>query len=123
MPFQIVNQGDLLRIQPSGAITRHCLGFALGEVIAAEDAMETILNRVTDLTQVESFDISFEALWSLVQLRRTTVFKNAFKSAIVAERGIEVGFARMFQMLNDNPQIEIEVFGTAEAALAWASPK
>jgi hypothetical protein len=32
---------------------------------------------------------------------------------------VHYGFARMFQMLNDNPRIQIRIFGTAEEAVEW----
>ena len=122
MPFQVINQGDILRIQPSGTITRQCLAFATGEVIAAEHGMNPVLNRVTDLTRVESFDISFADVWSLAELRRAERFPNRFRSAFVAAHPVEVGFALMFKSLCHNPMIQIEVFGTLEEALSWVAP-
>jgi hypothetical protein len=37
----------------------------------------------------------------------------------VAGRPIGKGYARMFQALNDHPQITIEVFSDRETALRW----
>jgi len=45
--------------------------------------------------------------------------KNYIKSAIVANNPSQFGFARMFQTLNDNPQIEIRIFPAAESAMEW----
>jgi hypothetical protein len=41
------------------------------------------------------------------------------KSAIVAPMPVQVGFARMFQILNDHPQIEVQLFATLAEAEAW----
>jgi hypothetical protein len=37
----------------------------------------------------------------------------------VALTQVQYGFARMFQTLNDNPRIEIEIFGDCESAQRW----
>jgi hypothetical protein len=44
---------------------------------------------------------------------------NPVKTAIVAPKPVHVGFARMFQILTDHPQIIVEVFATVVAAEAW----
>ena len=41
------------------------------------------------------------------------------KSALVALKPVHFGFARMFQMLNDNPRIQIRIFGNLEEAQQW----
>jgi hypothetical protein len=51
-----------------------------------------------------------------IERRRTQRFANSIKSAVVASRPVQVGFARMYQTLNTNPQVEIQIF----AALAEA---
>lgn len=121
MPFELIIHDNLLEIHPSGAITRQCISFMAGEVISAEQGMNPVLNRITDLTLIQSFDITFETVWSLAQLRRAQVFPNQLKSAIVATKPIEIGFALMFKTLNDNPQIEIRLFKTLEEARRWAA--
>jgi len=41
------------------------------------------------------------------------------RSALVADKPIQFGFARMFQMLNDNPRVQIRIFGNLEEAQQW----
>lgn len=48
-----------------------------------------------------------------------TPLKNRVKSAIVAQRPVDYGMARMFEMLIQNPQIEVRVFRDGESARQW----
>ena len=41
------------------------------------------------------------------------------RSALVASKPVQFGFARMFQMLNDNPRVQIRIFGSLEEAHQW----
>jgi hypothetical protein len=41
------------------------------------------------------------------------------RAALVACKPIQFGFARMFQMLNDNSRVQIRIFGTLEEAQQW----
>jgi hypothetical protein len=43
----------------------------------------------------------------------------SIRSAFVAPRPIQFGFARMFQTLNDNPKIELHIVNTMDEALLW----
>ena len=51
--------------------------------------------------------------------RKATFLKNSIKSAVVAPRPVSAGFSRMYQMLNDHPQVQIEIFGAEDDAVAW----
>jgi hypothetical protein len=41
------------------------------------------------------------------------------KSAIVAATPVQVGYARMLQMMNDHPGVTVEIFDDLPAAIAW----
>ncbi len=47
------------------------------------------------------------------------VFPAPFKSAIVVNSDLTMGFSRMFQTLNDHPDIDIQIFKTIEDAEDW----
>jgi len=47
------------------------------------------------------------------------VTAEAVKSAIVAATPVQVGYARMFQMLNEHPSVTVEIFGDLPTAVAW----
>jgi len=60
---------------------------------------------------------------ALAERRRTVALQHPIRSAIVAPTPVSFGFARMFQTLNDHPQIAISIFSTVEAAEAWLVSK
>jgi hypothetical protein len=55
-----------------------------------------------------------------VAMKRTQrQIPSPIRSAIVAAKPVHYGFARMFQMLNDNPRVLIRIFGTLPEAQQW----
>jgi len=71
------------------------------------------------MTGVTELQIGYPGVRALADRRRAATFPNPFKSAIVGRVPAQAGMARMFQTLNDNPQITIEVFDDEAAALEW----
>jgi polysaccharide deacetylase 2 family uncharacterized protein YibQ len=74
---------------------------------------------LTDLRPVTRLEITFDGVLDVANQRMRTKFPNAFKSAIVASDVAHYGFARMFQTLNDHPQISIAIFPDTPKALQW----
>ena len=92
----------------------------LAHDLAAIEASSVIApNRLTDLSAVSAPHPVFLDVQALANRRKIQPLANAVKSAIVAPRPIHIGFARMYQNLNNHPQITIEIFATAEDAEAW----
>jgi hypothetical protein len=119
MPYHITKEPDLLRVVFFDNLTPQDL-LSLADAIAAiEQAQPVALNRLADLTQVSGPELTYAAMLAFVERRKAQRLANPVKSAIVAPTPVHVGFARMFQILNDHPQIEVEVFATVEAAEAW----
>lgn len=119
MPFAIAVEPGLIRVTLSGALTGDDLR---GIAVAADDiegASSPVAPRITDMTGVTEFKIAYPDVQTLAQHRRGIQFPNTFKSAIVVSGPSQMGIARMFQTLNDNPQITIEIFTESSAALAW----
>ncbi len=84
-----------------------------------EDASPTSINRVTDMTDVAGSSLNFETMEDFVATRRHVELKNPIRSAVIAPGLLAYGLARMFQSLNDNPQIEVKLFKVLDEALAW----
>ena len=119
MAFHIAREPGLLRIIFFDDIHAKDL-LSLADAIAAIEQEHTVaLNRLTDLSQVSGPDLNYAAILAFVEHRRAQQLANRVKSAIVAPTPVHLGFARMFQILNDHPQIEVEVFATLEAAHTW----
>jgi hypothetical protein len=118
MPIRIETEAPFFRILMEGRITGADLFDAAGEVERLENGLQRIPDRVIDLSAV-ALDTNFAAVLELASRRVSRVFPNSFRSAIVAPTPAVMGFARMFQTLNTNPQIELRIFDSRESAEAW----
>lgn len=119
MPFDIKNLGTHLLVSLHGRMTPQDLARLADEAEAVEDSLPAALDRISDLTGVTEFDVGYTEVRVLAVRRRMRTFDRNVKSAIVAPSPIQVGMARMFQSLNDNPQIEIRIVASMKEALTW----
>jgi hypothetical protein len=119
MDCQIVYEGELLVIRLSGVIHDDDLVELLRLVLEAESRPPKVPHRLTDLSELTELHLTFSGMSERIHPRRAMKFPNEFKSAIVAPDLVQFGFARMFQALNDHPQIDIRVFRDLDSARAW----
>jgi len=123
MPFQIQIDAEIIRIIFSGKITKDEFIDLLKELTRVELDFECIPDRLTDMSGVTEWESGFTTMNDVAAKRRARVFPNKFKSAIVAPNPADYGIARMFQTLNDNPQIEIQIFKSTAEAEGWLALK
>ena len=109
MPFEIRDEGKYYYARLSGFLDRAELNAMTQEVERLEDA-GVLIDRI---------DVGFEEVFAVAQRRAERKVAAPIKSALVANRPLQFGFARMFQMLNDNPRIQIRIFGNLEEAQQW----
>jgi len=119
VPYQITQERDFYRLVFFGDVTPHDLRTLVDAVAGIEASLPIAPNRLIDLSQVSGDQLTYADMLAFAEERRAQRLANPIKSAIVAPKPVNVGFARMFQILNDNPQIEIQVFASLEAAEAW----
>jgi hypothetical protein len=119
MPYRIIREASFFRVVFFDEMTRHDFRSLAGEVAALEDALPVALNRLTDLSHVSGSEMTYADMHDYVERRKAQRLKNSVKAAIVAPMPMHVGFARMFQILLEHPQIEVVVFATLEEAEAW----
>jgi hypothetical protein len=118
MPFEISDEGNFHSARLFGVLDRADLNSVMNEVERLED--EGVLrDRLTDLTALDRIDVGFEEVFALAARRADRKAAAPIRSALVANRPVQFGFARMFQMLNDNPRIQIRIFGNLEEAQQW----
>jgi hypothetical protein len=117
MSYALRMEGETLKIEFSGTFTNKDLSQGEIDVEELEQSSVVIPHRIADLRPVERLEIDFAGVLALAEARRWRQFKNPFKTAIIAPDLASYGFARMYQTLNDHPQIVIAIFrGEAEAA-------
>ncbi len=119
MPYTIRVEGNVITFRPHGTVTSEDLRRSLMDVEAIEAAYERTPDRITDLSACDTALWSFDVIEELAARRRAAQLKNTVRSAIYAPTDLQFGFSRMFQILNDNPRIQVEVFRDLAEAEAW----
>jgi hypothetical protein len=123
MPYEIRDEGAFLFTRFSGVLTEDDLLAAIAEIARIEDASSTSKDRITDLTGLEDIRIGFTEMLMLANQRRKRTFTAPVKSALIAHRSLHVGYARMFQTLNEHPQMAVRIVGSREEAVRWFDGK
>lgn len=123
MPYRFLATPDLIEFQVFGVLRIEDLLAAAKETAEIERTAPVSPHRITDLSRADDLDMTFSKMADFAALRRAAPLKNNVRSAIVATKQVQVGFARMYQTLNDNPQIEVRIFNNYQVARAWVEGK
>jgi hypothetical protein len=118
MPLEMSAGADYIMARFFGAVSPADLQALADQTHTMEERLQ-VPNRLTDLTAVERFEFDFTAVSALAERRRAVRFQAPIRSAIIAVAPVAIGFSRMFQTLNDNPQIEIRIVSSREEAEVW----
>jgi regulation of enolase protein 1 (concanavalin A-like superfamily) len=119
MPAHLSIQDGILHVSLTGVVSDADLRETAGRLEELERSEETVPHRITHLDEATRIELTFADLWELAKRRRALSLPNRIKSAIIAPDPVHVGFARMFQTLNDHPLIEIAIFPDSESAVKW----
>jgi len=119
MPITSSYNGEFIVTKLTGLIALPDLMAHAEEIAAIEASLAVTPHRIAELTVDTVGEVNFPELNTFAAKRRAARLKNPVKSALVAGGAVQFGFARMFQTLNDHPDIQIEIFQSEEAALAW----
>lgn len=119
MPIRLDRAPDFLRLTMSGTLSQEDLRRVAIVAAEVEDASTVIPNRLVDFTEVESLAFGFPDVLLLAAERRNRDYANDFKCALVVASDVQMGYARMYQTLNDNPRIRLQIFTDRTAAEAW----
>jgi SpoIIAA-like len=119
MPFQIAREGSLIRITYTGLVTSDDVEAMTAQLLVLEQEISGPSQRLSDFTAVDGTAITASDVRRLSQRRAARRFDAPVKSAFVAPRDAEFGYARMFEMLNGNPSITVRVFRSESDAMAW----
>ena len=103
----------------TGSLTRADLEALLAETDRLEKKTGCVPNRLADFRPTTEFEVNYEIIQALTSFRRERRFANPFKTAILTANSVQHGYARMFQTLEDNPQIQIRIFSDEAAARSW----
>lgn len=123
MPFEIHDQGPFLSARLSGVLDLRDLNALVEEVERIESEAPAPKDRITDLTALDRIDVGFEEVFAVANRRAQRQVTAPIRSALIAVQPVHFGFARMFQMLNDNPRIQIRIFPNLNDAVLWLESK
>jgi hypothetical protein len=119
MPFELTTPGGFFFARISGMFTAPELNRLTTEVEIAEALHPVALDRITDLTTVELFEVSFRDIYNFAVRRGAQRFTRVVKSAIVVCEPVQFGMARMYEALNVNPQIKLRIVRSVADAKKW----
>jgi hypothetical protein len=119
MPVEVGMSGPYILVRLWGTLTKDDLKTLADRSLALEAAAPVPPSRMTDMTGVTSLQIAYPEINALAELRRAVPLAAPIHVAIVVGNDVQYGMARMFQTLNDHPQVTLEIFRERAAALAW----
>jgi hypothetical protein len=119
MPITTEYHGEFIVTRMTGLVALSDLLTHAEEIAAIETSLPVTPYRIAHLAADLVGEMGFVELNTFAARRRVAQLKNPVKSAIVAGGAAQFGFARMFQTLNDNPDIRVEIFQAEGPALAW----
>ncbi len=119
MAFDLKIENGIVDVKFHGTFTSIDLERLADEAEKIEAEFEVTPDRIVDLSPTEAMDLEYKVMEDFAGRRRRAPLKNRVKSAIVAARPMQYGFALMFQSINDNPKIKLQIFTDREKALRW----
>jgi hypothetical protein len=119
MPFELTTPGTVLFARVFGVFTAPELNHMAAAAEIAEASHPVSLDRITDLTAVERFEVGFREIYYFALRRSRQRFSRVVKSAIVVQDPVQLGIARVYEALNENPQIQIRILRSVTEATEW----
>jgi hypothetical protein len=119
--YTIYANVKIRRVAFSGTMTNRDI-LELGERIRKTSDGDLVkLNGLIDLRELTNIDMNFSVVSTFAAALRRRSLSNKVKVAILGNRPIQYGFARMLQSLLNHPQVEVEVFENENDAFDWLS--
>jgi hypothetical protein len=89
------------------------------EIEIIEEEYSVVPNFIVSLNNVKTFNGNYYSVQKLAKQRTEKIFPNNIIEAILVTNDFQMGFARMYQTVNDNPQLTIKIFKDEAKAIEW----
>jgi hypothetical protein len=122
MAYSMSFDGPLLVIRLHGMVTTVELDTVTDEVIELEQGGTNAPPRMTDIRDVTDSNVRYPELAKIAERARTRPLAAPVRSAIVVAKPVQLGYARMFQTLNEHPKVTVRIFEDEPAARKWLAP-
>jgi hypothetical protein len=119
MPFELTTTGAILFARVFGVFTASELNHLAWEAEIAEASHPVSLDRITDLTAVERIEVGILDIYYFAVRRGAKRFSRVVKSAIIVQEPGQFDIARVYEALNENPQIRVRVLRSLTEARDW----
>jgi hypothetical protein len=119
MAYLVSYDGSLVLVQFSGTLTPEDLERVGNEIIAIERGGANTPHRLTDFRQITDTAVGYPEMSVLAERSRARPLDAHIRSALVVGRPVQMGFARMFQILNEHPQVTVRIFDDETSARVW----
>jgi len=119
MAHQVLVDGTMLVFRLSGVVSAADLEALATETLEIERGGTHTPPRLTDLRAVTDATIGYPEVASLADVTRARPLVGPIRSALLVAQPAQLGFARMFQTLNQHPLITIRIFNDETAAREW----
>ena len=119
MAYEVSFDGPILLIRFRGTLTAEDLDRVADDVLAIEQGGTITPPRLTDLRGITDAAVGYPEMARLAERTRTRPLGARVRSALVVAQPVQVGFARMFQILNEHPKVTVRIFEDEPTARDW----
>jgi hypothetical protein len=89
------------------------------ELEIIEKKYSFVPNRIVNLQNVKTYNGNLNSIYSFVQRRIEKKYPRKILSAFLVSNDFQMGYARLFQILDTNPQASIKIFIDEAKANEW----
>ena len=119
VPFELTTMPDAIMLaRLFGVFTAPELNHLAAEAEIAEASHPVSVDRITDITAVDWFEVGFKEIYYFAIRRSAQRFSRVVKSAIIVREAEQLRLARMYEAVNENPQIQIRILRSVAEAKA-----
>jgi SpoIIAA-like len=117
--YQIAFERAMIVLRLSGTVTAADLEALAAEVLGIEQGGANTPPRLIDLRDGTDTAVGYVDVARLADAIRTRPLTARLRSALLVSHPLQLGFARMFQTLNQHPLITVRIFEDEAAAREW----
>jgi hypothetical protein len=111
--------GPILVISLHGTVTETDLDAVADAVLGIEHGGTIAPPRLTDLRGITEAAFGYQEMARLADRVKERPLELPVRSAILVSQPVQLGFARMFQILNTHPQVTLRIFEDEASAHEW----